>query len=71
MILADARVALAKKSAVTELSMDGPEGTQGVRFQVEPIGLAKYRFEFPLNELYYVDLKVDASWHENNLYISP
>jgi hypothetical protein len=41
--------------------MDGPDGTKGVRFQVEPIGMAKYRFEFPLNRLYYVDLKVDAA----------
>ncbi|HAH05441.1 MAG TPA: hypothetical protein DCM05_02770 [Elusimicrobia bacterium] len=61
MTLADARAALARKGPVTELSMDGPEGSTGVRFQVEPIGLAKYHFGFFLHDLYYIGLKVDAS----------
>jgi hypothetical protein len=71
MSLAEARTTLSRKSAVTELPLEAPD-PQGVRFQVEPIGPAKYRFEFPLSELYYLDVRVDAAgkvaavkpWHD-------
>lgn len=69
MSLEEARKQLAAKSAVTDLH-DGD--LKGVRFQVEPVGLAAWRWEFPLNELYYIDAQADAagrivsvkSWHD-------
>ena len=61
MTLDQARALLAPRSVVTESSVDEAKNFKGIRFQVEPTGLARYRFEFPLAELYYLDVQVDAA----------
>lgn len=59
MTLDEARSVLARGSKVTDLAVDFPKGFKGTRFQVEPTGLASWRFEFPLAELHYLDVAVD------------
>ena len=56
--LDEARRVLAQKSTVSEIE---PVGFKGVCFQVEPIGLARYKFGFPLAELYYLDVAVSET----------
>lgn len=56
--LDDARRILARNSVVTEL---GANGFTGACFEVEPIGLARYSFGFPLGEIYYLDVAVDKT----------
>lgn len=50
---------LARKSPVTEIGVGHIQDFHGARFAVEPTGLAAFRFEFPLAELYYLDVTVD------------
>lgn len=72
MTLDEARSLLALGSTVTDFAVDEPKDFKGTRFQIEPTGLAAYRFEFPLAELYYLDVSVDAEgrvvkvkpWHD-------
>jgi hypothetical protein len=59
MTVDEARALLARRSTVTDLAVDYPKGFKGTRFQVEPTGLASFQFEFPLAELYYLDVAVD------------
>lgn len=59
MALSEARTVLARNGTVTESAVDEPKGFKGTRFQVEPTGLASFQFDFPLGELYYLDVAVD------------
>lgn len=72
MTVDEARGVLARRSAVTDFAVDHPRDFRGTRFQVEPTGLASYKFEFPLAELYYLDVAVSTEgrvveikpWHD-------
>ena len=72
MTVEEARDVLVRRSAVTDLTVDHPKNFKGTRFQVEPTGLASYKFEFPLAELYYLDVAVSTEgrvveikpWHD-------
>lgn len=72
MTVDEARGVLARRSAVTDFAVDYPRDFKGTRFQVEPTGLASYKFEFPLAELYYLDVAVSTEgrvvevkpWHD-------
>lgn len=59
MTLDEARKLLARKCTVTESVVDFPKGFKGTRFQLEPTGLASFQIEFPLAQLYYLDVAVD------------
>lgn len=59
MTLEEARSVLARRSPVTEIGVGHVKDFKGTRFEVEPTGLASFRFEFPLAELYYLDVAVD------------
>ena len=59
MTLEEARSVLARRSPVTEIGVGRQEDFHGARFAVEPTGLAAFRFEFPLAELYYLDVSLD------------
>lgn len=61
MTLEEARNVVARKSPVTEIGIGHLKDFNGARFAVEPTGLAAFRFEFPLAELYYLDVTVDKS----------
>lgn len=72
MTVEQARGILARRSTVTDFAVDHPKNFRGTRFQVEPTGLASYKFEFPLAELYYLDVAVSTEgrvveikpWHD-------
>jgi hypothetical protein len=72
MTVEEARGILARRSTVTDFAVDHPKDFRGTRFQVEPTGLASYKFEFPLGELYYLDVAVSTEgrvveikpWHD-------
>lgn len=55
--LDEARRVLAQRSTVSESE---PPGFKGVSFQVEPKGLAGYRFGITLGTQYFLDVLVDA-----------
>lgn len=59
MSMEEARKALALRSTATEIGVGHLRDFNGTRFEVEPAGLAAFRFEFPLRELYYLDVTVD------------
>lgn len=59
MTLEEARSALAQRSKVTEIGLGHLRDFKGARFEVEPTGLAAFRIELALGELYYLDVAVD------------
>lgn len=61
MTVEEARGVLARRSTVTEVGVGHVKDFRGTRFEVEPAGLAAFRFEFPLAELYYLDVSLDKT----------
>lgn len=59
MTVEEARGVLARKGTVTEIGVGHVKDFHGTRFEIEPAGLAAFRFEFPLAELYYLDVSLD------------
>ncbi|MBI2386845.1 MAG: hypothetical protein HYV14_12685 [Elusimicrobia bacterium] len=59
MTVEEARSVLARKGTVTEIGVGHAKDFHGTRFEIEPTGLAAFRFQFPLAELYYLDVALD------------